>query len=101
MYLMITYFWEFTTGLILQQFDACPWDYTHYDYDFMGLITLEYAPGWLLLCYWQDVVSEFLLSLRLPESLDGEDYHPVEELVNINTADMRSHKENGNHAKIN
>ncbi|XP_013380008.1 transmembrane protein 229A [Lingula anatina] len=64
-YIAITYSWEFTTGFILRQFDACPWDYTHYDYDFMGLITLEYAPGWLLLAYWQDVVAEFLINLRI------------------------------------
>ena len=48
-YLIWTYFWEFTTGFVLKQFDLCPWDYTHYDGDFMGLITLEYAPGWYIL----------------------------------------------------
>jgi len=48
-YLIWTYFWEFTSGFILLQFDLCPWDYTHYDADFMGLITLEYAPLWFLL----------------------------------------------------
>lgn len=43
-----TYLWEFSTGLFLRQFDACPWDYTPFDGDFMGLVTLEYLPLWFL-----------------------------------------------------
>lgn len=65
LYLLICYSWEFTTGLILRQFDACSWDYTHYKYDFMGLICLEYAPAWLFMCYWQDVIANFILSLSI------------------------------------
>ena len=53
LYVVIAFSWEFTTGLILRQFDACPWDYSHYPYNFMGLITLEYAPGWLFLAFLQ------------------------------------------------
>jgi len=47
LYVLVAYSWEFTAGLILRQYDACPWDYTEFEYDFMGLITLEYAPAWL------------------------------------------------------
>ena len=69
LYMCILYSWEFTTGFILRQFNACPWDYSHYTYNFMGLITLEYAPGWLILCALQDIFAEFLLRLRiLPDS---------------------------------
>lgn len=53
-YLLWTYLWEFSSGFILQQFDLCPWDYTHYDWDVMGLITLEYAPLWYLLSLFID-----------------------------------------------
>lgn len=53
-YLIWTYFWEFSSGFILLQFDLCPWDYTHFDADFMGLITLEYAPLWYLLSLFID-----------------------------------------------
>jgi uncharacterized membrane protein len=48
-YTVWTYFWEFSTGFILKQFNACPWDYTPFEGDFMGLVTLEYAPLWYLL----------------------------------------------------
>ena len=48
-YVKWTYFWEFVTGLILRQFNACPWDYRGYTYfNIMGLITLDYAPLWFL-----------------------------------------------------
>ncbi|KAL8619678.1 hypothetical protein ACOMHN_019733 [Nucella lapillus] len=47
-YTLWTYCWEFSTGLLLTQFDACPWDYTPFHGDFMGLVTLEYLPLWYL-----------------------------------------------------
>ena len=47
-YVLLLYIWEFTAGMILRQFEACPWDYSQFDYNFMGLITLEYAPFWLI-----------------------------------------------------
>lgn len=65
LYVCIAYAWEFCWGLVLRQFDACSWDYSHYPYNFMGLITLEYAPGWLILGVWQDVLADFLLSLNI------------------------------------
>lgn len=47
-YMIWTYCWEFSTGYILKHFDACPWDYTPFEGDFMGLVTLEYAPLWFI-----------------------------------------------------
>lgn len=47
-YTLWTYCWEFSTGFILKQFGACPWDYTPFHGDFMGLVTLEYAPLWFI-----------------------------------------------------
>lgn len=47
-YMVWTYCWEFSTGYILKHFDACPWDYTPFEGDFMGLVTLEYAPLWFI-----------------------------------------------------
>ena len=70
LYLGILYAWEFCTGFVLRQFDACSWDYSHYDYNIMGLITFEYAPGWLVLCAWQDVMADFLLRLHVNVSFD-------------------------------
>lgn len=70
LYLCIAYSWEFMTGWILRYFNACPWDYSHYNYNFKGLITLEYAPGWLLLAWYQDVVADYLLRVRVSSSWD-------------------------------
>ena len=69
LYLIVLYVWEFSTGLFLRQFGACPWDYSHYRYNFMGLITLEYAPGWLVLCAIHNPFADFLLRLRIDFSV--------------------------------
>ena len=45
-YTLWTYIWEFSCGYLLKQFNACPWDYTPFERDYMGLITLEYLPAW-------------------------------------------------------
>lgn len=45
-YTLWTYLWEFGTGLLLRQFNACPWDYSEFRYNFKGLITAEYAVPW-------------------------------------------------------
>jgi uncharacterized membrane protein len=58
LYLPMTYCWEFLTGAVLRLFGACPWDYSQFDYDVMGLITMEYAPLWLM----GGVYFEFLMS---------------------------------------
>ncbi|XP_033114654.1 transmembrane protein 229B-like [Anneissia japonica] len=66
LYVLVAFIIEFSFGLILRQFDACSWDYSDRPLNFMGLITLTYAPGWALLGYWQEIFSSFLLSLRRP-----------------------------------
>ena len=73
LYLLIAYTWEFSWGLVLRQFKACPWDYSHYKYNVMGLITLEYAPGWLVLCVMQDVFADFLLRIKVETRPDSRD----------------------------
>ncbi|XP_010885183.2 transmembrane protein 229A [Esox lucius] len=44
-YVCFIYTWEFCWGLVLRQYGACSWDYSHYPFNFMGLITLLYLPG--------------------------------------------------------
>lgn len=61
LYLCLIYTWELCTGSILRMFDACPWDYSHYAFNFRGLITLEYAPGWIFLSFLHEYMSEYLL----------------------------------------
>jgi uncharacterized membrane protein len=46
LYIICTYAWEFSTGYALKQFNACPWDYSTFNWHFLGVITLEYAPLW-------------------------------------------------------
>ncbi|XP_060640012.2 transmembrane protein 229B-like [Anolis sagrei] len=48
LYTICIYLWEFSTGYFLRLFDACPWDYSAFKYNFMGLVTLEYCPFWFL-----------------------------------------------------
>ncbi|XP_047245047.1 transmembrane protein 229A [Girardinichthys multiradiatus] len=69
-YICFIYTWEFCWGLVLRQFDACSWDYSHYPHNFMGLITLLYLPGWVILSLYQDVLSNVLLRIRCTRGLE-------------------------------
>ncbi|XP_002733584.1 transmembrane protein 229B-like [Saccoglossus kowalevskii] len=87
-YTVWIYLWEFSSGYVLKQFDACPWDYTPFDADFMGLITLEYAPGW----YIGSIMSEQVLiknALRLqftsPNFLSTEEKNSTENTTSKNS----------------
>lgn len=54
-YVLSTYIWEFSCGLLLDYFDARPWDYSDFKFNVMGLITMEYIPVWFLAglyCEW-------------------------------------------------
>lgn len=64
----MAYTWEFIGGLVLNQFSARTWDYTHYKYDVMGLIALEYAPLWFCSGLFQEYFYEYLLTLSLQRS---------------------------------
>lgn len=81
-YMMWTYVWEFSTGYVLKYFDACPWDYSLFEGEFMGLITLEYAPLWYLAGYISECViikltrqlywGPFVQDGTIPEPVNGE-----------------------------
>ncbi|XP_021506845.1 transmembrane protein 229B isoform X1 [Meriones unguiculatus] len=75
-YTLWTYLWEFTTGFILRQFNACPWDYSQFDFDFMGLITLEYAVPWFCGAL---IMEQFIIrnTLRLRFDKDAEPGEPA------------------------
>lgn len=47
-YTMSIYLWEFSWGVLLSLLGACPWDYSHFRYNFVGLVTLEYAVPWAI-----------------------------------------------------
>ncbi|XP_068135809.1 transmembrane protein 229B [Hyperolius riggenbachi] len=72
-YTMWTYLWEFSTGYTLRTLGACPWDYSHFLGNFMGLVTLEYAVPWYFGCMIaEQVVIKYTLRLRLPQETDYE-----------------------------
>ncbi|KAG7169683.1 Transmembrane protein 229B-like [Homarus americanus] len=71
-YVAWTYLWEFSTGMLLRQYGACPWDYTDRNYNLLGLITLEYFPAW----YFAAVLTEQILMHNLLfVSLYSQDSH--------------------------
>lgn len=45
-YVLVTFAWELTWGVILNYFGARGWDYSQFGYNFLGSITLEYTPLW-------------------------------------------------------
>jgi len=67
----MAYTWEFIGGLVLTQFSARTWDYTHYKYDVMGLIALEYAPLWFFSGLLQEYFYEYLLTLSLQPDMEN------------------------------
>lgn len=72
LYICFAYTWEFCWGLVLRQFGACSWDYSHYPHNFMGLVTLLYLPGWVCLSLYQDVLTNVLLRIRCSKDVtDG------------------------------
>ncbi|KAL1258202.1 hypothetical protein QQF64_011446 [Cirrhinus molitorella] len=70
-YTLWTYLWEFGTGFLLRQFNACPWDYSEFKYNFMGLITAEYAVPWFCASFIVErLVIRNTLRLRFDEAAD-------------------------------
>ena len=65
-YVCWTYIWEFSTGILLRQFNACPWNYSEYTkYNVYGLITLDYAPLWsLATAVCEKIVIQSALNLQ-------------------------------------
>lgn len=37
---------ELSTGLFLKHFQICPWDYSHTQFHYKGVIRLDYIPVW-------------------------------------------------------
>ena len=63
-YVLIMYAWEFGWGVLLDCFGARNWDYTAYEYDFMGIVTLEYAPLWFFTALYFEFLNGILLKLE-------------------------------------
>jgi uncharacterized membrane protein len=47
-YAFLIYIAEYTSGVILKKFGACPWDYSKAKLNYKGVIRFDYAPVWFL-----------------------------------------------------
>ncbi|CAH2314122.1 transmembrane 229b-like [Pelobates cultripes] len=73
LYTLWVYMCEFSSGWLLQCVGACPWDYSHYPYNYAGLVTLEYAPFWFIGCIiLEKVLIWHTLRLRLDQTWETQ-----------------------------
>ncbi len=63
-YVIITYLWEFSWGLLLDYFNARSWDYSEFRFNIMGLITLEYIPVWYFAALYGEAIQSVMESLE-------------------------------------
>ncbi|XP_062996173.1 transmembrane protein 229B-like [Elgaria multicarinata webbii] len=75
LYTLCIYLWEFSTGYVLRHFNACPWDYSGFAYNFMGLVTLEYCLFWFV---GSLVLEKLIIFNTLRLRLDGASQKPKE-----------------------
>ncbi len=47
-YAFLIYIGEYSSGLILKKYNACPWDYSKAKLNYKGVIRFDYAPAWIL-----------------------------------------------------
>lgn len=71
LYVVWVYVWEFSCGYILRMFNACSWDYSHMKWNLYGLITLQYFPFWYLASLYQEILTDYLMSLNKGENCEG------------------------------
>lgn len=69
LYCVWCYVWEFFCGYVLRMFNACPWDYSHMRWNLYGLITLQYFPLWYFASLYQELLTDYLMSLKSGKSL--------------------------------
>lgn len=63
LYVLWVYIWELSCGMVLKNFNACPWDYSNRPWNLFGLITLQYFPVWFVVSLYQELVAGYLLTL--------------------------------------
>lgn len=47
-YAALIYLTEYSTGVLLKKYRACPWDYSKAKFNVKGVIRFDYAPAWFL-----------------------------------------------------
>ena len=63
-YVIFTYTWEFSCGLLLDCFEARSWDYSAFTYNVKGLITMEYIPVWFFAGLYFEMIMSFMRSVE-------------------------------------
>ena len=67
-YVVCTYIWEFSCGVVLDLFDARPWDYSQFTFNVKGLITMEYIPAWFFAgLYFEWIISAMKTVEKIPK----------------------------------
>jgi uncharacterized membrane protein len=60
-YLVVIYFTEYVSGWLLKKITGnCPWEYTGKKWAIHGLIRLDYAPFWFILCFFIEPMQAWL-----------------------------------------
>ncbi|KAE8585879.1 hypothetical protein XENTR_v10021491 [Xenopus tropicalis] len=73
LYTLWAYLCELSSGSILKGLGACPWDYSHFRYNYQGLVTLEYAPFWFMGCIiLEKLLIWHTLRLRLDDTWEPQ-----------------------------
>ena len=47
-YAFLIYVAEYSSGIILKKYGACPWDYSKAKFNVKGVIRFDYAPAWCI-----------------------------------------------------
>lgn len=64
-YVPCFYACEFAFGLLFSALHVCPWDYSEFEYNLLGLITLEYAPFWFAGGIYLEILFSVLDTLEV------------------------------------
>ena len=58
-YTLIIFSAEYTSGVFLKKYGACPWDYSKAKLNYKGVVRLDYAPAWFLAgLFFEKVLSQ-------------------------------------------
>ena len=64
-YMVIIFAVELISGLLLRWvLGTCPWNYTSKSMSILGIITLEYAPVWMVLGIAFEKIHDFILKIE-------------------------------------
>lgn len=58
-YTLLIFSAEYTSGVFLKKYGACPWDYSKAKLNYKGVVRFDYAPAWFLAgLFFEKVLSQ-------------------------------------------